>query len=113
MTSSLKGLKSIVLGLNDEPTPIESQEISNRQKQPRTKIEREPVRVGKTRPIGKSRDPEFDKCTVYIRKATKKAVALELLQKEPAQELSELVEELLNAWALRRRGASPTKQSVS
>lgn len=50
------------------------------------------------RPIGKSRDPQYERLTVYIQKKTRKAVDLRLLQSDDTQELSELIETLLYQW---------------
>jgi predicted outer membrane protein len=54
------------------------------------------------RAIGKSRDPQYEKLTVYIRKSTRKAVNRRLLDEDQSQELSELIEELLSGWAIKR-----------
>jgi hypothetical protein len=54
------------------------------------------------REMGKWRDPEFGKLTVYVRETTRKDVAIKLLQEGKGRELSELVEQLLNDWTAKR-----------
>ncbi len=51
------------------------------------------------RPRGKRSDPQYMQQTVYLRKATCRDVKIALLREEEApRDMSELVEELLQAW---------------
>ena len=55
------------------------------------------IRAKTGRPIGKSKNPEFTQLGPYVRKTTKKAVELRLMQ-EGDQEISDLIESLLIKW---------------
>lgn len=51
------------------------------------------------RPRGKRSDPQYMQQTVYLRKATCRDVKIALLKEEETpRDMSELVEELLQAW---------------
>ena len=50
------------------------------------------------RPMGKNRNPEFTQIGAYIRKTTKKAVELRLMQEDTGQDFSDLIESLLHNW---------------
>ena len=51
-----------------------------------------------SRPMGKSRNPEFTQIGAYIRKATKKAAEIRLMQEDGERDLSDLIENLLHNW---------------
>ena len=50
---------------------------------------------GKSRPAGKRSDPDYTQITAYIRKNTHENVMRKIYKR---QELSELIEELLDQW---------------
>lgn len=52
----------------------------------------------KGRPAGKRSNPEFEPTTIFLRKTTKKAANRALEDLGIRQDLSELVEELLQGW---------------
>ena len=56
-----------------------------------------PVR-GKGRPPGKRSDPDYQPTTVLLRKHTKKTAARLLEDTNAAQDLSDLIEQLLTEW---------------
>ena len=51
---------------------------------------------------GKSSDPTYTQCSIYLRKITRKTVGRALDDVETGQDLSELVEELLQQWLASR-----------
>jgi hypothetical protein len=57
----------------------------------------EPVR-GRGRPPGKRSDPDYQPTTVLLRKRTKKTAARLLEDTNAAQDLSDLIEQLLAEW---------------
>jgi len=65
--------------------------------QPPLPIGIEPVR-GRGRPPGKRSDPAYQPTTVLLRKHTKKTAARLLEDTNAAQDLSDLIEQLLTAW---------------
>lgn len=82
-----------------------------RQDAPRTEpAEREAVTVTmqptlinpKGRPAGKRSNPDFEPTTIFLRKATKKIANRTLEDQGIRQDLSELVEELLQTWISER-----------
>lgn len=50
------------------------------------------------RPPGKRSDPDYMQQSIYIRKATNRAVQIALLQHGDERDLSEVVEDLLTEW---------------
>jgi len=50
------------------------------------------------RPAGKRSNPEFEPTTIFLRKATKKTANRTLEDSDIKQDLSELIEELLQNW---------------
>jgi hypothetical protein len=50
------------------------------------------------RPAGKRSNPEFEPTTIFLRKATKKTANRTLEDLGIKQDLSELIEELLQTW---------------
>jgi hypothetical protein len=52
----------------------------------------------KGRPAGKRSNPEFEPTTIFLRKATKKTANRTLEDSGIKQDLSELIEELLQVW---------------
>jgi SRSO17 transposase len=61
----------------------------------------EPVR-GRGRPPGKRSDPDYQPTTVLLRKNTKKTAARLLEDTNAAQDLSDLIEQLLTEWIQKR-----------
>jgi hypothetical protein len=57
-----------------------------------------PMVRGRGRPPGKRSDPDYQPTTVLLRKQTKKTVTRLLEDRSAAQDLSELIEELLTEW---------------
>ena len=57
----------------------------------------EPIR-GRGRPPGKRSDPDYQPTTVLIRKQTKKTATRLLEDTNAAQDLSDLIEQLLTEW---------------
>ena len=57
---------------------------------------------GKGRPAGKRSNPEFEPTTIFLRKTTKKIANRALEDSETRQDLSELIEELLQGWIAER-----------
>ncbi len=57
----------------------------------------EPLR-GRGRPPGKRSDPDYQPTTVLLRKYTKKTAARLLEDTNAAQDLSDLIEQLLTEW---------------
>ena len=57
-----------------------------------------PVVRGRGRPSGKRSNPDFEPTNVLLRKRTKKIAGRILEDTETGQDLSELIEELLNKW---------------
>ncbi len=56
----------------------------------------------KGRPAGKRSNPEFEPTTIFLRKATKKTANRTLEDSGIRQDLSELIEELLQGWISER-----------
>jgi hypothetical protein len=54
------------------------------------------------RPAGKRSNPEFEPTTIFLRKTTKKAANRALEDLGIRQDLSELIEELLQGWISER-----------
>ena len=50
------------------------------------------------RPAGKRSNPDFEPTTIFLRKATKKMANRTLEDSEVKQDLSELIEQLLQQW---------------
>lgn len=65
-------------------------------------VEPQPVLVSRGRPAGKRSNPEFEPTTIFLRKATKKTANRTLEDRDDRQDLSELVEELLQGWISER-----------
>ncbi len=63
-------------------------------------IGREVVATESGRQIGKSRNPEFDRLTVLVRKDTKKKATRLWEDIEPDKDLSDLLEQLLSNFVL-------------
>ena len=61
----------------------------------------EPVR-GRGRPPGKRSDPDYQPTTVLLRKHTKKTATRLLEDTNSAQDLSDLIEQLLIEWIQRK-----------
>jgi hypothetical protein len=57
-----------------------------------------PIVRGRGRPSGKRSNPEFEPTNVLLRKRTKKIAGRVLEDSESGQDLSELIEELLDKW---------------
>ena len=57
-----------------------------------------PLVRGRGRPSGKRSNPEFEPTNVLLRKRTKKIAGRVLEDLETGQDLSELIEELLDKW---------------
>ena len=72
-----------------EPEPTESAVEA-----PRT-----PVARGVGRPPGKRSNPDWEQATVFIRKDTKRAALMRLMETGSNQDFSELVDQLLAKWA--------------
>jgi hypothetical protein len=64
---------------------------------PATPVGSEPAR-GRGRPPGKRSDPDYQPTTVLLRKRTKKTAARLLEDTNAAQDLSDLIEQLLTEW---------------
>jgi hypothetical protein len=62
----------------------------------------EPLISGKGRPAGKRSNPEFEPTTIFLRKTTKKTANRALEDSGTRQDLSELIEELLQGWISER-----------
>jgi hypothetical protein len=73
--------------------PIEQQPTAP----PAPPLGAEPVR-GRGRPPGKRSDPDYQPTTVLLRKHTKKTAARLLEDTNAAQDLSDLIEQLLTEW---------------
>ncbi|MDY7022281.1 MAG: hypothetical protein SWJ54_13135 [Cyanobacteriota bacterium] len=58
----------------------------------------EPELPKRGRPKAKRSDPNFTQISAYIRKETHRKVKMKLLEIESDQDLSELVEQLLQGW---------------
>jgi hypothetical protein len=81
---------------------VETAKPSAPQNAGEAKAAKHPPVITEKRAIGKHRDPDYGKLTVYVRETTRKDVAIKLLQEGQGRELSELVEQLLNDWTSRR-----------
>ena len=57
-----------------------------------------PLVRGRGRPSGKRSNPEFEPTNVLLRKRTKKIAGRVLEDSDSGQDLSELIEELLDKW---------------
>jgi hypothetical protein len=57
-----------------------------------------PALRGRGRPAGKRSNPDFEPTNVLLRKRTKKLAGRILEDTEAGQDLSELIEELLDKW---------------
>ena len=77
------------------PEPAEQQEAVT--------ITMQPTLINpRGRPAGKRSNPEFEPTTIFLRKATKKIANRTLEDQGIRQDLSELVEELLQSWISER-----------
>lgn len=94
--SSLKGLASIAAGLSAEPSPELVQELA-------TKVEVGPQLTPKGRPavkrLAKTRDQDYKRVMVLVRKATEKAAYRKWEDTHPDKDFSDLVESLLSRYA--------------
>jgi hypothetical protein len=70
---------------------------------------RSPQVVPKGRPKGKRSDPAFEQVTAYIRRETYLQTKMLLLQEGNQKDFSQLVEELLGAYARTQKGKLPDK----
>jgi hypothetical protein len=75
----------------EEPSPV----------LPGRPVGSEPVR-GRGRPPGKRSDPDYQPTTVLLRKHTKKTATRLLEDTNAAQDLSDLIEQLLTEWIHRQ-----------
>lgn len=62
----------------------------------------DPPRRGRP-PTGKRSNPDFEQVTAYIRRDTNLQTKIALLQEGDTRDFSDLVEELLQAWLIKRR----------
>src|SRR4051794_31262567 len=68
---------------------------------------KQPARqAGPGRPPGKSSDPEWEQTTVQLKRATKKAARALLIAHDDGQDLSEVLQELLDQWVKKRQQKS-------
>ncbi len=65
-------------------------------------VKPQPTLVSRGRPAGKRSNPEFEPTTIFLRKATKKIANRAIEDHGDCQDLSELVEELLQGWISER-----------
>jgi hypothetical protein len=81
-----------------EPAPPERREKTETpERRPIMRV-REPVRqAGPGRPPGKSSNPEWEQTTVQLKRATKQAARAILLTLD-GQDLSEVLQQLLDQW---------------
>jgi hypothetical protein len=61
------------------------------------------VARGRKEQVGKSRDPDYHQCGLYIRKTVFKQARRRLEDTEPDKDMSELVQELIEQWLGSRR----------
>lgn len=62
-----------------------------------------PLKSGARRSSGKRKDPEYSQLTAYVRKELHQAVRVALINDGNGQEISELVEELIEKWLAKRK----------
>ena len=89
-------------GYTAPEAPAEQPATPPKPSAPHNAGEAKAAKPNKERAMGKSRNPDFQKLTVYIREKTRKAVAIQLLQEGQGREVSELVEDLLDGWTTKR-----------
>ncbi|MGC8536618.1 MAG: hypothetical protein ACP5QR_13985 [Rhizomicrobium sp.] len=65
-------------------------------------VKPQPTLVSRGRPPGKRSNPEFEPTTIFLRKTTKKIANRTLEDRGDPQDLSELIEELLQGWISER-----------
>lgn len=65
-------------------------------------VKPQPTLIPRGRPTGKRSNPEFEPTTIFLRKITKKIANRALEDGGDCQDLSELVEELLQGWISER-----------
>ncbi len=85
--------------LNSRTQPQPKVEASPKQSAvdtPEAELEPSPPKRG--RPKAKRSDPNFTQISAYIRKDTHRQVKMKLLELESEQDLSELIQELLQQW---------------
>jgi hypothetical protein len=94
----LEGLSSILGTLTSEappPSPAPAEALP----QPKTQPDVMAAKGGKGRPAtGKKSNEDYCQTTISIRKETRKRVKQALLDAETGQDVSDLVEELLEKW---------------
>jgi hypothetical protein len=84
-----------------KPTPVERQEnpAPGRSEKRQVTRDRQPSRqAGPGRPPGKSSDPEWEQTTVQLKRATKQAARTILITRDGRQDLSEVLQQLLEQW---------------
>jgi hypothetical protein len=86
-----------------EPAHLEPQETAERSERRPIARAKEPTRhAGPGRPPGKSSNPEWEQTTVQLKRATKRAARAILLTLE-GQDLSEVLQQLLEEWVKKRQ----------
>jgi len=91
-----------------KPAPVERQENPSPERGEKSQTTRvkEPVRqAGPGRPPGKSSNPEWEQTTVQLKRATKQAARAILLTRD-RQDLSEVLQQLLEQWVEREQKSS-------
>lgn len=104
MTSKFDGLLQSVRGTEPKPKAKKEQpRKAARKSAPAQSVKAQVETKQRGRPKAKHSDPSFQQVTAYILKDTHKDVKIALLQQEPPQEFSELVQELLTGWLKGRK----------
>jgi hypothetical protein len=60
--------------------------------------EKPPAARKRKRPIGKYRDPDFDQCSIWMRKKTRRDAGRRLEDMDSDMDFSDLVEKLVQQW---------------
>jgi hypothetical protein len=87
-----------IKNVRQEASVLESTEIAGIA----VEVKPQPTLVTRGRPAGKRSNPAFEPTTIFLRKATKKIANRTLEDRDDRQDLSELVEELLQGWISER-----------
>jgi hypothetical protein len=101
MTSKFAGLLQSVR--SEEPKPKAKKEQPRKAALKAAPAAQPSAKPQRGRPRAKHSDPSFQQVTAYILKDTHKDVKIALLQQDPPQEFSELVQELLTDWLKGRK----------
>lgn len=94
--SSLKGLASIAKGLSAEPSPELVHELTEKAEMPTPPVKRTKASV---KPLAKTRDQDYKRVMVLVRKTTEKAAYRKWEDSHPEKDFSDLVEKLLSDYA--------------